>query len=102
MWTHWKGRRSDKPRDSSAVGGVVVDWHPRVVGGLAVVADPSASESSSSGDDTGMDAEHESLQEWDVPEASSVVDLEGGRRLCSTRAGHRRGGCEGDSQAGTR
>ena len=37
MWTHWKGRRSDRPRDNSAVGGVEVDWRPRVVGGAAVL-----------------------------------------------------------------
>ena len=29
MWTQWKSRRSDKPWDSSAVGGVEVDWRPR-------------------------------------------------------------------------
>ena len=23
MWTHWKGRRSDSPLDSSAVGGAI-------------------------------------------------------------------------------
>ena len=44
----------------------------------AFVADRSASESSSSGDDADMDAAaHEWLQVWDVPEASSDVEREG-------------------------
>ena len=67
MWTHGKGRRSDRPRDS--VGRC---------GRPAFVADPSASESSSSGDDAGVGAAaHEWLQEWDVPEASSDVERKG-------------------------
>ena len=44
----------------------------------AVVADPGAAESSSSGDDAGMDAAaHEWLQVWGVPETSSDVEREG-------------------------
>ena len=58
MWTHWKGRRSDRPRE--------VDWHPRV-------ADPSASESSSSGDD----AQRTSGTRSGMCEASSDVEQEG-------------------------
>ena len=80
VWTHWKGRRCDKPRDSSSVGGVEVAWQPRVVDGAAVLllSQTPASESSSSGDDASMDAAaHEWLQEWDVPEASCDVEREG-------------------------
>ena len=36
MWTHCIGRRSDRPRDSSAVGGVEVDGRPHCFGVLVV------------------------------------------------------------------
>ena len=60
--------------DSSDIGGVEVDWHPRVVDGAAVLllSQTPMLRGARGWIDTCMDATaYEWLQEWDAPEASS-------------------------------